>query len=320
MGDDERRRPIGAVAAGGAPQLAAGGGVEHGQDAVAFVIEQQDQPPVVEHRPDAFAEGHEHSHLQAEVLLPDGPAGHVVGVDAARAEGRVDTLTVGGRRVRREAAVLLVIALVRRRGQRCLLPHHLAGEAIERDHLEAMLLAFAVAAAAAAPAAAAARPCLRLGAGRLRRGSTRRDGSRQEDAVAPDDRARMAPSRNLDFPRDIPRVAPLGRRAARRHPGVRWSAPMRPPRVSRRTAALGGKGRRRQCDRDDRSSTGGAPRRSGRACGELKPVLADSNHRSLCGPHTWVAAEYAADPRPLYPPRQTCAVCYTRWHPAVAHA
>ena len=46
--DDERRRPVGYVGARRAPDLAASGGIEHREETVAFMIEQDDQPPFVQ--------------------------------------------------------------------------------------------------------------------------------------------------------------------------------------------------------------------------------------------------------------------------------
>ena len=52
--------------------------------------------------------------LVAEIVLPEQLAVHVVGVQPARVEGRVDALAVGERRGRGVGAVLLVRRLVRR--------------------------------------------------------------------------------------------------------------------------------------------------------------------------------------------------------------
>ena len=152
VADDERRRPVGAVGARRAPDVAPGGGIEHRQDAVALVIEQHDQPALVEDRPHALAELLEHAHLNVEVALPERRAVHVVGEQSARAERRVDPLAVGGRRVRGEAAVGGVITLVRDRGGGRLPPDDLARRAVESQDLEPLLFARACAAVAATSA------------------------------------------------------------------------------------------------------------------------------------------------------------------------
>ena len=53
--------------------------IEHREHTVALVIEQHDQPALVEDRPHALAELLEHAHLNVEVALPDERAVHVVG-------------------------------------------------------------------------------------------------------------------------------------------------------------------------------------------------------------------------------------------------
>ena len=70
----------------------------------------------------AFAKGHPHPHLDAEVLLPDERALQVVDVDPARPEEREDVLAVGDGRVGGEAAVGRVEAFMGRGGRGRALP------------------------------------------------------------------------------------------------------------------------------------------------------------------------------------------------------
>src|SRR5262249_23725280 len=111
----------------------------------------------------------------AEVLLPDELAVHVVAEDAWGAEGGEDVLAVGGAG-RRGVAVPVVRRLPGHVLRRGLLPQHLA--------------------VAAAPAEDVTPPAAVVGAG-------------QEDAVAPDDRRRVADAGQLRLPQDVLLLAPL---------------------------------------------------------------------------------------------------------------
>ena len=66
----------------------------------------------MERRGNPFTERHPHAH-RADILLPEQPSVHVVRVDSSRSEARDQRLAVRHGRVRGEAAVLAVIALVR---------------------------------------------------------------------------------------------------------------------------------------------------------------------------------------------------------------
>jgi hypothetical protein len=71
---DERRRPVEALGTRRAPELAAGGRVEHRQKPAVEVVEEQNQPPVVQRGGRALAERVVHPELDAEVLLPEARA------------------------------------------------------------------------------------------------------------------------------------------------------------------------------------------------------------------------------------------------------
>ena len=224
---DERRGPVGLLVARDAPDLLAGLLVEHDHERVAFVIEHEDELVAGEHGRHAFAEGHPHAHLHAEVLLPDQRALEVVAVHPARSEERVDVLAVGDRRVRGETAVLVVAAFVRRGRLRRALPEDLAGLAIEREHVERVLDLRT--AAAARPAGRPAPPGRGAGGGG-RRGCGRAglDGRREEDVVAPDDRAGVAEARDVGLPLHVLGGAPGERRVAHGHAVGGRPAPVRP--------------------------------------------------------------------------------------------
>ena len=208
------RRPVVRLGALRAPDLAAGRGIEHHQEAGVEVIEVQQQPAVVQRQRRALAERHVHAHPDAEVLLPEELAVHVVGVEPAGAEEREHARAVGDRRVRREAAVDAVVALVRRGNRRGPLPQGLARGPIDGEHVEAVLEP-GVRASAGASRRLRRRPL----AGRYRR--------RQEHPVAGDDRRRVAAPRDLDLPADVAR-APRQRRVPHGHAGIEGAAPLRP--------------------------------------------------------------------------------------------
>ena len=206
-----------------------------------LVIELQVDAAVVDDDAGALAEGEPHLHLDAEVLLPERLAVQVVDEKSARAEEGVDPLAVGGRRVRREAAIQVVVSLVRRRGCGRALPEDLAGGAIDGEHFEAMFLAGATAASAGRRRTA----CRRRGGLGLLPGRNRR---RQEEPVAPGDGRRVAASGDLDLPLHVRGVAPGDRRLTGGGTGVRRrraSAAMSRRQVSarrsrRRSKAKGG--------------------------------------------------------------------------------
>ena len=83
MTSDVRRRPVVWLSALGPPDLAPGGRVEHHQKSGIEVIEVEQQASVVQRERRAFAEGHVHPHLHAEVFLPERRAVQVVGVESA---------------------------------------------------------------------------------------------------------------------------------------------------------------------------------------------------------------------------------------------
>ena len=115
----------------------------------------------------------------------------VVGVEPLGAEAGEDHLPVGGGR-RGGVGAFAVAVVVGRALPRGLLPENLAGVAVERDDLEGVL--------AVGADAVGVLPLLPLDRvhGGLRAGDDRAlDGRRDEDALAPDDRARMALARQM---------------------------------------------------------------------------------------------------------------------------
>ena len=126
ISDHHRTGPVGiSVIAVGAPQLLACGFVQRDQKRIAFMIEQQQQSVAFERGPGAFAECVEHAQLDAEVVFPDFVAVEIVAVHAAGSEEGDHMFAVGDRRIRREAAVLRMIALMRRGDVRDAFPQKL---------------------------------------------------------------------------------------------------------------------------------------------------------------------------------------------------
>ena len=113
----------------------------------------------------------------------------------------------------------MVIALVRCRGDRGLLPDDLAAGAIDREHLEAMFFAGARTATRPAPPA--------RGRGDVRLLS-RRHRRRQEQPVARRDGCGVPAARNLSLPAHVRGVAPRQRHVRCRGPGMSGPAPVRP--------------------------------------------------------------------------------------------
>ena len=113
----------------------------------------------------------------------------------------------------------MVIALVRCRGDRGLLPDDLAAGAIDREHLEAMFFAGARTATRPAPPA--------RGRGDVRLLS-RRHRRRQEQPVARRDGCGVPAAGNLSLPAHVRGVAPRQRHVRCRGPGMSGPAPVRP--------------------------------------------------------------------------------------------
>ena len=93
-GDDEGRAPGGALVAGLAPFLGAGGFVEADDEGAGFVVPGDDEHVAGEGGRGAFAERAAGGHV-AEVLFPDEGAVEGVAVEAAGAEGGPEMATVG---------------------------------------------------------------------------------------------------------------------------------------------------------------------------------------------------------------------------------
>src|SRR5918993_4968619 len=114
------------------------------------MIELQVDAAIIAHDAGPPAKGEPHLHLDAEVFLPEQLAVEVVDEKAARAEECVNPLAVGGGRIRREAAIEVVVSLVRRGSHRRVLPEDLASGAIDGEDLESMFLVGATATPGAA--------------------------------------------------------------------------------------------------------------------------------------------------------------------------
>ncbi len=209
-----RRRPVETFRARRPPDLAPGLRIQHHQETFLEVIEVQQQAAVMQRQRRAFAERHVHAHLDAEVLLPDQRSVHVVGIEAAGSEERINARAVGDRRVRREAAVSAMVAFVRR-GHRCgPLPQQSSRGAIDRQDFKAVLEPGIGTAARAASA-----PWGRSLSGRHRR--------RQEHPMPRDHGCRVPAPWDRELPADVA-CAPRDRRVADRHTGIERTTPLRP--------------------------------------------------------------------------------------------
>src|SRR5262245_35743481 len=190
------------------------------------------QEIVIQRRRRAFAELKLYPNLPSEVFLPDRLSVDVVAKKPARSERNVKVAAISQRRVRGEAAILAMIAFVRRGDLGHSLPQSLAGLLVQAHYDELVLFARATSSARAAtplpPSSTLSRILWLL---RRRRGLTnfaRRHGSGQEDSVAPDHRRRETSARNRDLPLDIFRVAEFDRRGAFCHAVEERPAPLRP--------------------------------------------------------------------------------------------
>ena len=230
----QRGRPVRLLVAGGAPDLLAGGLVEHDHERIALVVEHEDQLVAGEHGGHALAERHPHAQLHAEVLLPDERALEVVAVHAARPEEGVDVLAVGHGRVRGEAAVRVVPALVRHRRLRGALPEDLAGLAVEAEHVELVLHLRPAPPPGPMPRPPPGGPGGAGAGGAAACRSARLDRGRQEDEIAPHDGARVPEARDVRLPADVLGRAPGDRRVPDGHPVGGGAAPVRPVGVTRR--------------------------------------------------------------------------------------
>ena len=154
----------------------------------------------------------------AEILLPGGTAVHGESVEALRSKEGHDVAPVGEwsrvRVGRLDVSFLLRHTLVGRLG-----PDGFSGEPVERHHHPSLRRAIL------RRGACAVEPRLE---GRIGAAADRR---RDEDAIAPDDRARMRETRDGDFPFDVraaDSVPGAGQILAVRHARCRRAAETRP--------------------------------------------------------------------------------------------
>src|SRR5215204_3529529 len=239
--DEERRGPAHLHLARRAPDLFAGLLVERddGRVLALLLIGLHDDEVLVEHR--RGRRPHAERAQLAERGLPRLLAAHVVGVEPLGAEVGVDHLPVGGGR-RRGVGAFAMAVVVGRALPGSLLPEDAPRVAVERDDLEGVLAvgADAVGVLPLLP--------LYLVRGGLRAGDDRPlDGRGHEDALAPDDGARMPLARQRGLPADVLGLAPfLGEVTLGRDAGAFGAAPLRPVRLTRRRPFRGREGERGQ--------------------------------------------------------------------------
>ena len=247
VNDDERRRPGIDFIAGSAPAFLSGALVEGDDERLALVIPDDDDGVAVESGGAALAKLVAHR-LVAEVLLPDRRSLHVEGVDAARLERRNHDRAVGDDRRRRPRAPLLVAAFVRRVFPDDALPRDLAVLAVDR-HNDVFVGAWCLAARR-----------VRLGLARANR-----DGRRQEELLAPDDRRPGAASGDRFLPSNVLGLAPFDWRLGR----SRDTCPLGPPPL--RPVPVGVCGGQR--DPGERNRDGGQNRGGEAQPGQLRALL-----------------------------------------------